>query len=78
MDAPDANEGALGVGGARLPLLVVGERGLECVALDGEGELPIVVLRCILIVSAEGGGGRCERLSWERMEARQRKHSPVP
>lgn len=41
-----------------------------------------VVVRCMCVVSAEGGGGSEERLSCEglvgRIEARQRKHSPVP
>lgn len=32
-----------------------------------------VVLRTRFVVSAEGGGGR-----EERVEARQRKHSPLP
>jgi hypothetical protein len=60
----------------------VGERSVEEICEVGgreETEDPIVVLRCRLVVSLEGGGGRwfamvCE----ERMEARQRKHSPVP
>lgn len=44
----------------------------------------MVVLRPMVVVSAsgaEGGGGREERREVEvegRMEARQRKHSPVP
>lgn len=38
-----------------------------------------VVLRCRFVVSVEGGGGRCcVRVAAERIEARQRKHSPVP
>jgi hypothetical protein len=44
-------------------------------------DVPIVVLRCMLTVSEEGGAGRFERLGMpdeERIEARQRKHSPVP
>lgn len=46
--------------------------------------LPIVVLRVAWVVSAEGGGGRdaiegsgaCKDA--DMVEARQRKHSPVP
>lgn len=50
-----------------------GERGL------GEEVEAIVVLRCRFVVSVEGGGGRFEvKEVGERMEARQRKHSPVP
>lgn len=42
-------------------------------------EEPIVVDRCMLVVSAEGGAGRFWRcVRGERIEARQRKHSPVP
>lgn len=59
----------------------VGKSGGE--SSDG-GELgvpDIVVVRCMFVVSADGGGGSiCARL-WElaeRIEARQRKHSPVP
>ncbi len=45
----------------------------------GEVREAMVVLRPIEEVSAEGGGGRLERMCEEgRMEARQRKHSPVP
>lgn len=43
--------------------------------------LAIVVLRCIFVVSALGGGGRVigkRGEEGERMLARQRKHSPVP
>jgi hypothetical protein len=44
-----------------------------------EEVVPIVVLRCMLVVSAEGGGGRFVGSAvGERVEARQRKHSPVP
>ena len=44
-----------------------------------EEELDIVVLRCRFVVSLEGKGGRwLGRVAEERMEARQRKHSPVP
>jgi hypothetical protein len=41
-------------------------------------DVPMVVLRCIFVVSAEGGGGRCCKEVAERKLARQRKHSPVP
>jgi hypothetical protein len=39
-----------------------------------------VVVRWRFVVSEDGGGGRVDRSDgWEeRMEARQRKHSPVP
>ena len=41
--------------------------------------LAIVVLRCRLVVSVLGGGGKEESKGVEdRIEARQRKHSPVP
>jgi hypothetical protein len=43
--------------------------------------VPIVVLRWRFVVSDEGGGGRFVGRIWlfgERLEARQRKHSPVP
>lgn len=40
---------------------------------------PMVVLRVMFVVSAEGGGGRDERSGKAgRRKARQRKHSPVP
>ncbi len=39
----------------------------------------MVVLRTACVVSAEGGGGRFVGMeAGVRMEARQRKHSPVP
>jgi hypothetical protein len=54
-------------------------------SLDGERSdnfvfevCAIVVLRCILAVSAEGGRGSGGREFVSRIEARQRKHSPVP
>jgi hypothetical protein len=50
VDAPDAKDGLLGVGGARFAFEDVGGRGME--------SAPIVVLRCRFVVSAEGGGGR--------------------
>lgn len=63
---------------------VVGARREEDV-WDREGcgreetEEPIVVLRWRLMVSVDGGGGRWFAIVWgERIEARQRKHSPVP
>lgn len=65
----EAPEGAEGTGGARLLLDGLGE--------EGSG-VPIVVVRCILVVSAEGGGGRCCSEDGERTVALQRKHSPVP
>jgi len=60
--APERFEDA-GVGGARLFALVV----------------PSVVVRWRLVVSEDGGGGR-DRRAWleESIEARHRKHSPVP
>lgn len=42
-------------------------------------DMPIVVLRCMCVVSSDGGGGREERSGRAgRRKARQRKHSPVP
>lgn len=39
----------------------------------------IVVLRCMCVVSADGGGGNDERSGMEgRRKALHRKHSPVP
>ena len=74
VEAPEAGEGVFGVGGVRLLEDVVGERRV------GVGDLvpPIVVLRVIFVMSAEGGGGRWWGLEGARMCARQRKHSPVP
>lgn len=44
-----------------------------------DAALEIVVLRCRFVVSVEGGGGRwLGSVAEERVEARQRKHSPVP
>jgi hypothetical protein len=64
--------GDLGEGGARFDIEEVGER-------SEDDEFEIVVLRAMFVVSAEGGGGRkFGRVAVERMEARQRKHSPVP
>lgn len=49
---------------------------------SGLGGARKVVVRCIWVVSAEGGGGSEARLKRERFverrDARQRKHSPVP
>lgn len=43
------------------------------------GKAPIVVLRCMFVVSAEGGGGRDERSGIAgSVEARHRNDSPVP
>ena len=68
------------------PLVVV----REVEEADGEGSMVLgacsVVLRCRLVVSALGGGGRdmaAERGAVKEgfvgsREARQRKHSPVP
>lgn len=39
----------------------------------------IVVLRCMCVVSADGGGGNDERSGIEgRRKALHKKHSPVP
>ena len=54
VEAPEADEGVLGVGGARLFEEVVGERRVGV----GDWAMPIVVLRVAFMVSAEGGGGR--------------------
>ena len=44
-----------------------------------EEPVPTVVLRTALVVSADGGGGRFVGIEFDvRIEARQRKHSPVP
>jgi hypothetical protein len=69
VEAPEMKEGVEGVGSARLLLDMLGEGGYED---------PMVVLRCMFVVSAEGGGGRWRREEGESMLARQRKHSPVP
>lgn len=75
----DAPEGKVGVCGERREgldgawMLVVGERG------EGELIVPMVVVRCACVVSADGGGGRfCMMAEGLRIAARQRKHSPVP
>lgn len=54
----------------------VGERRREFEGVVVEVE--IVVLRAMLVVSAEGGGGRFVGKEADNMLARQRKHSPVP
>jgi len=83
VDAPD---GRPGDGGARFDVdvagVVVGDRD-ECVEVVEESVdelVPRVVLRVMFVVSEEGGAGRCDNVERvdERMEARQRKHSPVP
>jgi hypothetical protein len=50
--------------------------GLRGRGLDGVMERE--VFRCIFVVSAEGGSGRWLKSAWEKTDARQRKHSPVP
>lgn len=54
---------------------VVGERRRELLSVLEE---EMVVLRVMFVVSAEGGGGRFEGKEEDKVEARQRKHSPVP
>jgi len=84
VETPDANEGEFGDGGASdvweaegevRDDEVVGERRRE---LEGLLEEDIVVLRVMFVVSVDGGGGRFVGKEEERVEARQRKHSPVP
>ena len=74
VEAPEADEGVLGVGGARLLEDALRESRV------GVGDLtsPVVVLRVMFVVSAEGGAGMWWRLEGERICARLRKHSPVP
>jgi hypothetical protein len=56
-----------------------GERSLEEVGVGREEEVPMVVLCWRLVVSGEGGGGRFEWIEeGDTIDARQRKHSPVP
>jgi hypothetical protein len=74
VEVPEGKEGVESVCGARLFEDVVGERRVGV----GDFGPPIVVLRVMFVVSADGGGGRWERFEGERMCARQRKHSPVP
>lgn len=57
------------VGGARV--FGLRGRGLDGVRLRE-------VCRCMFVVSAEGGRGRWLMSAWEKTDARQRKHSPVP
>jgi hypothetical protein len=56
-----------------------GERSVEEVCVGREEGVPMVVLRWRLAVSDEGGGGRFEWIEeGDTIDARQRKHSPVP
>jgi hypothetical protein len=56
-----------------------GERSVEEVGVGREEGAPMVVLRWRLVVSDEGGGGRFEWIAeGDTIDARQRKHSPVP
>lgn len=74
LDVPELGEGP-GVTGDKREGLV----GCELVVGDWGFEVPIVVVRCMFVVSADGGGGRFRMMKeGERIEARQRKHSPVP
>lgn len=60
--------------------------GAECCRCGGMGDfgrcmdlgMPRVVVRTMCSVSALGGGGRLESIDEERVDAFQRKHSPVP
>lgn len=54
----------------RIPGVVSTDRGVEVPDCGGGAS---VVLRVRCVVSAEGGGGRDVRV-----EARHRKHSPLP
>lgn len=69
-------EGEVGrVGGAVGGARVFGLRGLGL----GLGDARLrEVFRCMFVVSAEGGRGSWLRSVWEKTDARQRKHSPVP
>ena len=56
-----------------------GERSVEEVGVGREEGVPMVLLRWRLVVSDEGGGGRFEWIeAGDTIDARQRKHSPVP
>lgn len=70
VETPDAEFGVEGVGGARLPFEEAGESGFFVV--------PMVVVRWRFVVSDDGGGGRWCSEAAESMEARHKKHSPVP
>jgi len=75
VEAPERKPGEVGDGGARpvvSEIWKVAERWL------GDLGIPIVVLRCRFVVSEDGGGGRWPIDIGESIEARQRKHSPVP
>lgn len=59
--------------GVDVPLLEEGVK--ECFFVV----VAIVVLRCMCVVSADGGGGNDERSGIEgRRKALHKKHSPVP
>lgn len=51
-----------------------------CTESVGVGGVRMVVERGMFVVSEDGGGGRedMKEGSDERIDARQRKHSPVP
>ncbi len=53
--------------------------GERCATLWRAGEEEMVVDRTMFVVSVEGGGGRLVGMvEAARVDARQRKHSPVP
>jgi len=76
VEAPERVVDVDGVGGARLPLEVEGEG----MVFGREEVLPVVALLCKFVVSEEGGSGRWDGKGEEELsvEARHRKHSPVP
>jgi hypothetical protein len=87
VEVPDPNANVLGLRGARDVEDVCGEGWLEKEEPVGERregsreEAESVVLRCMFVVSDEGGGGRLASGGMEeaeRIDALQRKHSPVP
>lgn len=68
--------------GVEAPVGRFGEaRGGDSKLAGERGGADTVVVRCVFVVSADGGGGRVETKAADagvRIEARQRKHSPVP
>jgi len=83
----EAPEGKAGDGGERFNVewegVVIGEtvEWVDVVVESVDEPVPRVVLRVMFVVSEDGGAGRCDKgggVEEGRMEARQRKHSPVP
>jgi len=90
VDIPEGKEGVDGVRredvecegeglGLDMNEEAAGERCVEEMGVGREERVPMVVLRWRLVVSDEGGGGRFEWIEdRDTIDARQRKHSPVP